>query len=159
MATRGRPRKNTIRERDALADQYKPPSQVDVPDEVRQRFRTLGKELKFVRFKLGPDDDSRNVAKRLQEGYTFIKREDVPELENMLHTDSTTRWGGELLTVGDLVLMALPIEKNEARKAYYNRRGAEQLEAINTQVRKQVPGLINESESYTRTGRDARFVD
>ena len=95
-------------------------SQIEIPERVKERFLKLdgGYKLRWVRFREGVSgaDDVANVHKRRALRYSFVKAEEVPELQGGLRQTQTSNFG-DLITVGDLALAKVPLEYAEAHSA------------------------------------------
>jgi len=139
---------------------YTPPSQYDIPIEVREHFENQDMHLRWVRVVLDDKDDYKNVAKRRREGYEPVLISELPEdVRDLFETKS---FGAEkkysnIAMVGDLALFKVPLPKAKGRTRYY-----EQM-AIDNEIaqRKQLGGksklnkllpIIDESRTTVRTG-------
>lgn len=88
---------------------------LELPQSSINRLKALGFTHRWVRYKaseFGRDDPS-NVAKWLNLGYSFVKLSDAPEL-GLGYNDINHSVYGDIITVGDLVLMKIPNSEREA---------------------------------------------
>lgn len=111
------------RERDRRVVTYSPPSEFEIPEEVKNKFEAEGYHLRFIRVLLEDKDDFKNVARRRREGYEFVKISELPEYFQGLYEsknfgNAAQKYSG-IVMVGDLALAKLPIENKEARDRYY----------------------------------------
>lgn len=139
---------------------YTPPSQYDIPLEVKEYFENQGMHLHWVRVTLDGSDDYKNVAKRRREGYEPVLISELPEeVRDLFETKSfgPERKYSNIAMVGDLALFKVTVGKAKARTRYY-----EQV-AIDNELaqRKQLGGksklnkllpIIDESRTTVRTG-------
>ena len=107
------------REQDYREVTYSPPSEYEIPEEVRNKFEAEGYHLRFIRVLIEDKDDYKNVARRRREGYEFVKISELPEyFQGLFETknfgSAAQKYSG-IVMVGDLALAKLPIEKKLAR--------------------------------------------
>lgn len=107
----------SIKERPAM-DAWSPATMISaIPDSGGYRH-------KWVREHVNGSSDPRNVQMHISEGYERVTIENMPEgayCEEDMKGDGLARWGG-------LLLMKIPLEFAEQRKAYY------QDKAVNARV-------------------------
>lgn len=140
---------------------YMPPSQFDIPQEVKNYFEERNFHLRWIRVLLDNQDDYKNIAKRRREGYEPVGISELPEtVRDLFETKSfgpNASKYSNIATVGDLALFKIPIRKAVAREHYY-----ESL-AINNELaqRKNLSGdsklnkilpIIDESKTEVRVG-------
>lgn len=111
------------READRRETTYTPPSEYEIPDEIREKFESEGYHLRYIRVLLEDKDDFKNVAKRRREGYEFVTVRELPEhlqgLYEVKNFGTAAQKYSGVVMVGDLALAKLPIEKFHARQRYY----------------------------------------
>lgn len=114
---------------------YMPPSEMEIPNELKNKFSEQGFSLRWVRFLLGNEEDYKNIGLKEREGYIFVTTDEVGEYLPMVRTASTKNHNG-LVTVGDLALAKIPTYKAEARKRYYEQKTRELEQATRRDVRR-----------------------
>jgi hypothetical protein len=134
-----------------LEETYAPPSQLKFAPEITSRFAESGFRLKWVH------NERSAIRKRLHpsEGYSFVAPTELLDDEKAMLGDIEQFDGKEIVTNGDLVLMKVRIEKNEARRKYYENRTKAQADAINQRLMDNK--IENSSRSVVRTGKNAHF--
>lgn len=85
------------------------------------------------------DVDTVNISRALQEGWEFCKPEDYPEFGDVTRHRSEDR---NTIEFGGLVLMRMPQEMADARRAYYENRAMRQISGVQTR--------LNESASSSK---------
>ena len=103
------------------------PSDLDAPP------APPGYQHRWIRKEAGGQDDSKNVAGKLREGYELVRAEEypdfvVPSIQNGIHAG--------VIGVGDVMLARIPEEIAEERRAYYNQRTSDQLQAVDNDLMK-----------------------
>lgn len=153
--------KKKTREADYHLTTYTPPSEFEIPEEIREKFEAEGYHLGWIRIFLEDKDDYKNIAKRRREGFEFVTVSELPEhiqgLYEVKNLGSAAQKYNGIVVTGDLALGKIPMEKHLARQRYY-----EQM-AINAELsyrqrldndarmNKLLP-LIDESKSVVRVG-------
>lgn len=131
---------------------YKPPNSLKLDDDIEQYFKSIGFATKWV------NRSTRNIRRRLHpnEGYSFVDPSDLPA-DMVVRLGDVESYGpnASIITSGDVVLMKVPVEKNEARKDYYRDRTKSQADAINERLKQN--NIDNSSKSVVRTGKNAHF--
>jgi hypothetical protein len=103
------------------------PAELDAPEP------RAGYTQRWIRIKLGNEDDSRNSMRKFREGWLPRKAETVPEgyaPPTFLHSRL-----GSVIGVEDLILCEMPISKAEQRNAYYMQRRDKMIEGIENDLR------------------------
>ena len=78
--------------------------------------------------------DPRNVSSSLREGWEFCRLADHPELK--LSVDAGAE-NSDLVEIGGLVLVKIPEEMAEQRKAFYARQSEDQIQSVDAQLMKE----------------------
>ena len=93
---------------------------LDIPDFVRDLFLSKddGYIVRWVRYldsKFG-EYDAANISKRKRQGWEFVDPAELPEEYESSFKENTTdvRTGAHIVTVGEMVLMKLPLDDAEA---------------------------------------------
>jgi hypothetical protein len=145
---------NGALDREPIMDngEYTPPAQLDIPEEVNKNFTEKGYVTRWV------NRDPKNIRKRMspQEGYTFVKPTELTFEELIAVGDVEGDGNASMITNGDLVLMKVTIERNEARKKYYRDKTHAQASAIDQRLAAQDIDSAG-SRSVVRTGKNAHF--
>ena len=138
--------------------QYSPPSEVDLPKDLIRKFEDNGFHLRWVRVLLGNDEDFRNVARRKREGYEFVKKEEIGDEFGSFELDKFK--DRNIVVIGDLALMKLPIDNKERREEYYSEEASSQVKAAKKEMfsnpSKNMP-VFDESYSQVVGVKNARF--
>jgi len=103
------------------------PAELDAPEP------RPGYTQRWIRIKLGNEDDSRNSMRKFREGWLPRQAETVPEgyaPPTFLHSRL-----GSVIGVEDLILCEMPIAKAEQRNAYYMQRRDKMIEGIENDLR------------------------
>lgn len=146
-----------------LEETYKPSSHLHVPQKAVDFYAEQGFELRWIRFFSSPDRgayDVKNVSRKEAEGYTFVKRTDVPGL-----TDALTSFFGEKLAIadhglymiGEMALAKIPVAKVEAKQKYLENQTRSRNRAIIEDLRKNdvLPNKSRGEEFKTERSRIA----
>lgn len=88
---------------------------LQIPEATADRLARQGYTWRWTRLKTSEygRDDPANVARWLELGYTFVTKEEAPELA-FGYTPVNHSLYGDIITVGDLALTKVPIEVREA---------------------------------------------
>lgn len=106
---------------------WAPPSKLDAPP------APPGFRHRWIRTEANGVDDRSNVAAKLREGYELVRADEFPEFEST-STESGKHAG--VIGVGSLLLARIPEETAEERRAYYNSRTHDQLQAVDNELLK-----------------------
>jgi hypothetical protein len=90
---------------------------LDIPESVVDKFLNQGMGLRWVRVRFGATEDISNISKRLRDGYVFVKPDEATELVKALGLILSP--ADERIMNGDLALMKVPVDIQEARHEYY----------------------------------------
>ena len=140
---------------------FEEPNWLDIPDTVRNRFKSEGMSLRWLRITLKGQDDIQNIGKRLAEGWELVSQEEVPEMLMSSVVREEGRYAGAVCR-GDLALAKMPLRKAQSRQRYYENQSKEMVEAVNQQLMGQSDSRMpirNNSKSQVTTGRTPRFKD
>jgi hypothetical protein len=121
------PRQSVTREAAARRKPWAPPSKLDAPPAPPGfRHRWIRKEANGL-------DDRSNVAAKIREGYELVRSDEYPDYHSTSVDDG--RHAG-VIGVGSLLLARIPEETAEERRAYYNSRTHDQLQAVDNELTK-----------------------
>ncbi len=127
------------------------PSELDAP-----KPRT-GYTQRWIRIKLGTEDDSRNSMRKFREGWLPRQLDTVPE-GYAPPTFSHSRLGN-VIGVEDLILCEMPILKAQQRNAHYEAKKNRMIEGIENDLRNVAKGGPRiHSESKTQVTMRRRVV-
>tara|TARA_R110000764_G_scaffold179541_1_gene265611 strand:+ start:48 stop:524 length:477 start_codon:yes stop_codon:yes gene_type:complete len=138
---------------------YEEPNLLDIPDSVADRFKSQDLALRWIRISLKGEDDYKNVGRKTQQGYEFVRPEEVPE---MLHTSLVIDKGRyeNCVVRGDVALAKIAKGQAEARNKYYQEKTDGMMDAVNQQLMSnndsKMP-ISNNSKSKTTVGRQPKF--
>lgn len=119
------PRANETREKTAQRRPWAPPSMLDAPpapDGFRHRW---------IRAETRGFDDTKNISAKMREGWELVRKDEYPDFEAPV-VDSGKYEG--VFGVGGLVLARIPEETAHERNSYYQRRNADQVEAVDSEL-------------------------
>jgi hypothetical protein len=118
-----------------------------------------GYVFRWVRTSMVGHPDNTNVSKRFREGWEPVRAEDHPELQ--IISDVNSDWaqkGG--IEVGGLLLCKAAEETVEARREYYARHAASQMQAVDNAYMREndprMPVLAPERKTRVAFGRGNR---
>ncbi|MGB1742831.1 MAG: hypothetical protein ACPHHR_08260 [Cycloclasticus sp.] len=86
-----------------------------------------GFKHRWIRSETRGFDDQKNISARLREGYELVRQDEYPDFEAPV-IDSGKYAG--VFGVGGLVLARIPLETVAERKAYFDGRTKDQMEAV-----------------------------
>ena len=135
-------RASQTRVKEQKTQTWTPPSTLDAPP------APAGYRHRWIRAELLGQDDSRNVASRLREGFEFVRADEYPD-QNFPHAE-TGKYAG-VIGVGGLVLARIPEELARQREAYFAKQTQDRDDAVKNDVLKeQHPSMPINSERQTR---------
>ena len=100
---------------------FEEPKLLDIPEEVVNRFANEGMSLGWLRLTIKGKDDVSHIGRKMQEGWEFVNKEEVPELEHSSVVRDEGKYTGAVCR-GDVALGKIPTGRIEARKAYYKNK-------------------------------------
>ena len=103
-------RASQTRVKEQKTQTWTPPSTLDAPP------APAGYRHRWIRAELLGQDDSRNVASRLREGFEFVRADEYPEQNFPSSKDG--KYAG-VIGVGGLLLARIPEEIAQSREAYF----------------------------------------
>tara|TARA_R100001443_G_scaffold59989_3_gene70369 strand:- start:884 stop:1375 length:492 start_codon:yes stop_codon:yes gene_type:complete len=138
---------------------FEEPKLLDIPEEVVNRFANEGMSLGWLRLTIKGKDDVSHIGRKMQEGWEFVNKEEVPELEHSSVVRDEGKYTGAVCR-GDVALGKIPTGRIEARKAYYKNKSDSLMDAVNSQLMKnnnsRMP-ISNTSKTQTIRGRTPKF--
>ena len=164
--TREKSRIDTLRETNTREEEYifEEPDALSIPNTVQERFQNEGLDLRWIRISLRGQEDIMNVGKREQEGWTFVEPGEVPEMASTSYVRGEGRYLGTVCR-GDVALAKKPINQVKARRAFYEKKANDMMDAVNAQLynnsdaRLRNMPISNSSKSTTMRGRTPNFQD
>lgn len=105
-----------------------------IPDEIVQKFKRDGYDVRMVRWSLQGNEDLRYLAHRENEGYEFVEAKELPEwyLKQLRIMDTRSRQG--LVISGDVCLMKIDSDLRQSRRDYYSQQSDAEVDAVNIHV-------------------------
>lgn len=138
---------------------FEEPRLLDIPKEVVNRFANEGMSLGWLRLTVKGKDDVAHIGRKMQEGWQFVTKEEVPEMEHSSIVKDEGRYTGAVCR-GDVALGKIPTGRIEARNAYYKDKSDSLMDAVNNQLMKnnnsRMP-ISNTSKTQTIRGRTPKF--
>ena len=164
--TREKSRIDTLRETNTREEEYifEEPDALSIPNTVQERFQNEGLDLRWIRISLRGQEDIMNVGKREQEGWPFVEPGEVPEMASTSYVRDEGRYLGTVCR-GDVALAKKPINQVKARRAFYEKKANDMMDAVNAQLynnsdaRLRNMPVSNSSRSTTMRGRTPNFQD
>ena len=164
--TREKSRIDTLRETNTREEEYifEEPDALSIQNTVQERFQNEGLDLRWIRISLRGQEDIMNVGKREQEGWTFVEPGEVPEMASTSYVRDEGRYLGTVCR-GDVALAKKPINQVKARRAFYEKKANDMMDAVNAQLynnsdaRLRNMPVSNSSRSTTMRGRTPNFQD
>lgn len=140
---------------------YVQPEELEVPQEVHDRFNEEGYSLRWCRYSVTGEEDKKNIFMHTKEHGTFVDIEEVPELAS-LSTQIDISVAKGVVTIGDLALMKFPLEARNARRKFFEQKTQDQIDAVNTRLMENNDSKMpinNTSKSSVSKGKNAEFSD
>tara|TARA_R100001510_G_C7633774_1_gene192285 strand:- start:81 stop:575 length:495 start_codon:yes stop_codon:yes gene_type:complete len=138
---------------------FEEPNLLEIPETIVDRFNDAGMTLGWMRLSVRGKDDVSHIGRKMQEGWEFVKKEEVPEMEQSSVVRDEGRYSGAVCR-GDVALGKIPTGRIEARKAYYKNKSDSLMDAVNSQLMKnnnsRMP-ISNSSKTQTIRGRTPKF--
>ena len=162
--TRTNTRSSQTRETNTRADinySFEEPNETQIPEEVKSRFTNSDMTLGWLRIDTKGSEDYKNISKKLQQGWEFVKPEEVPEMGASSVVRKEGRYAG-IVCRGDVALGKIPTAKLTAKRRHYQNKANELMDAVNSQLMSQnnsrMP-ISNNSKSTVIKGRQPNFQD
>jgi len=122
-----------------LDETYKPPGSLDIPQTAIDRFKRQGYDLQWVRVYVNNGElDVNNIKRKEADKYTFLVKEDVPEMNTSLagFFASEVDKHKDLISVGDLVLAKVSLSHKAKKRAYLENETRNRSRALVDDLRK-----------------------
>ena len=121
---------------------WSPPNSLDAPP------APTGYRHQWIRAEILGQQDTKNVASSLREGYELVRADEYPESNYSSETEG--RYAG-MIGVGGLLLARIPEEIALQIDAYYKKQNEAKQEAVdNNLMKEQHPSMKFSKESNTR---------
>ena len=150
-------RENTTKEQTTYT--FEEPRLLDIPEEVVNRFANEGMSLGWLRLTVKGKEDVSHIGRKMQEGWEFVKKEEVPEMEHSSVVRDEGRYAGAVCR-GDVALGKIPTGRIEAKRKYYEDKTDSLMKAVDSQLMRgnnsRMP-ISNTSRSETVRGRTPKF--
>jgi hypothetical protein len=162
MTRLNKTRSSELREnntKETMEYQFEEQDNLHIPEEIITRFNNEGMTLGWLRITLKGQEDYKYIGKKMQEGWQFVSKEEVPEMEQTSVVRDEGRYSGAVCR-GDIALGKIPTGMFEARNAYYRNKSDELMDAVNNQLMRgnnsRMP-ISNTSKSTITRGRQPTF--
>jgi hypothetical protein len=93
-----------------------------------------GYEHRWIRYEVNGQDDRKNLAARLREGYELVRADEYPERDDLPSLQDGRHAG--VISVGGLMLARIPTDLVRQRTQYYNRTTQDQMAAVDNDLMK-----------------------
>jgi len=90
-----------------------------------------GWSFRWIRISLGAVTDATNVAGRLREGWLVVRPEEQPDIAKTLQGGGK---GQDRIVIGDNMLVKIPSQTLELRRAYYSKQTKQQAAGVQSQM-------------------------
>jgi len=120
------PRESLKRAVEERPTPWQPAATLPVPE------KSDGFVYRWLRKSYLGQEDPVNMSRHMREGWEPVDPKEHPELA--LFADPKQRGQTQIIEVGGLVLARLPVERNEARKRYYEQLTAQQMKSVDQQL-------------------------
>ena len=134
---------------------YTPATSLEAPPAPR------GMVLRWIRFKIGDKEDTKNVSSKFREGWVPYLVSECPEDYTPPET-AKTRFG-ETISVGSLILCVMPRELWKKRQEYFRERQARQFKSAHNKFRESedpnLPIYQTHKDTFSRGRRTPRAAD
>jgi len=126
-------RSSQTREKTARRQPWRPPSRLDAPEPP------AGFQYRWIRAEIMGQEDKKNVASRMREGYEPVRLEELGDFEAPTVEDGTMKG---VVSVGGLLLAKIPKEIVDERNEYFRQQTEDQQEAVDKNLlREQHPSM------------------
>ena len=126
-------RSSQTREKTARRQPWRPPSRLDAPEPP------AGYQYRWIRAEVMGQEDKKNVASRMREGYEPVRLEELGDFDAPTVEDGTMKG---VVSVGGLLLAKIPKEIVDERNEYFRQQTEDQQEAVdNNLLREQHPSM------------------
>ena len=120
-----KPRAKNIREKSVRRKPWTPPTMLDAP------VAPEGFKHRWIRAEVRGFDDRKNISARIREGYELVRQDEYPDFEAPVI--DTGKYEG-VFGVGGLLLARIPLETIAERKAYFDSRSQDQMQAVDNDM-------------------------
>jgi|TARA_R110000868_G_scaffold307538_1_gene569198 hypothetical protein len=90
-----------------------------------------GFKHRWIRAEVRGFDDRKNISARIREGYELVRQDEYPDFEAPII--DTGKYEG-VFGVGGLLLARIPLETIAERKAYFDSRSQDQMQAVDNDM-------------------------
>jgi hypothetical protein len=90
-----------------------------------------GFKHRWIRAEVRGFDDRKNISARIREGYELVRQDEYPDFEAPVI--DTGKYEG-VFGVGGLLLARIPLETIAERKAYFDSRSQDQMQAVDNDM-------------------------
>jgi hypothetical protein len=131
---------------------YVPATALDAPPAPR------GMVLRWIRYKIGDKEDTRNISRKFREGWVPYLISEVPD--DYIPPETAKTKFGDTVAVGSLILCKMPRELWKKRQEYFRERQARQFKSAHNKFRAaedpNLPIYQTNKDSFSRGRRTPR---
>lgn len=127
---------------------WKPAKKLEVPE------APPGVDYRWVRYRQHDKEDEANVVERMRQYYEVVKPEELDYVTGV-STLEDGKFAGAVVK-GDCILMKVPTEITEQRRAHYRAKNDRMVRAVDTERDRHshpMMPIVDESTSSTTVGR------
>lgn len=137
----------TSRDAEKRPESYTPPPLLPMPPEEPDYV------FKWIRKSARNEIDSRNMARRAQQGWIMCRRDEYPDIAAVVDPFNTM---GDYIESGGLILAKLPLSVAQGIREYNTRRAKAQIRAVDNNyfsLKDRGVEVFRDPESRTYTDR------
>lgn len=128
------------------------------PDWLDAHFAKDDYELKWVRWAVQGNEDFKNLNYRLNEGFEFVTKDELPERFKGSYQIADSKSHPGLITVGDLCLMKIDKDLRKSMREYYDAVTAREVDAVSLRVLEK-KGFRNLGSKNQTVHKEPKFQD
>lgn len=138
---------------------YERTREAHIPKYIKDIFEADNYSIRLIRWSVMGDVDYRNLNRRLEEGYEFVNKSELPEdFLRRLRIRDTSVTKGMLTNGGDLCYMKVDKDLQKSRREYYHNEAQAELDAVDMNVLEK-KGLRNTGTKSKVMLREPSFGD
>jgi len=111
-----------------------------------------GYKHRWIRVETRGFDDTKNISAKMREGWELVRKDEYPDFE--LPVVDNGKYEG-VFGVGGLLLARIPEETVAERKAYFDRRSQDQMDAVDSDMMRE---NAHSTMTITKPDRQSRVT-
>lgn len=139
---------------------YKPVSLLDIPVDIQNHFDEQGYALRWVRWQLDGNIDTKRLTEVERQQWTPVEAGDIPKQDALRMKVEPIAGFGDILCNQDLALFKIEKRIQRGIKTYFNSKAKQSLDNVNTRLTQgSGESVLNESKSQVAKGQRATHFD